>query len=165
MGVEIDEVVAGLLYERTRGAWFCFPLGALLFVPEKLCSKAWPFATKIALAAKLLRRLALVGRRIVLVVDNLYAKAELLALEGVILVSRLRSNAALFDPPLKRKPGQRGRPATYGKPFSARHLWMRRKSKRWRLEVLIYGKPVSIEAFVDVLVATAPPWVDARSWW
>lgn len=147
-------VVAGLLYEKTRGSWYCFPLAALLFVPEKLCSKAWPFATKIALAAKLLRRLALVGRRIVLVVDNLYAKAELLELEGVILVSRPRCNAALFDPPPPRPPGKRGRSATYGKQFSAAHLWGRRKSKRRKLEVLIYGKQVTIDAFVDVLVAS-----------
>jgi hypothetical protein len=101
-----------------------------------------------------LRRLALVGRRIVLMVDNLYAKAGLLELEGVILVSRLKCNAALFDAPPGRNPGRRGRPATYGKQFSAAHRWRRRLSKRRKLEVFIYGKLVTIEAFVDVLVAS-----------
>lgn len=148
-------VVAALLYEKARGAWFCFPLAALLFVPEKLCSADWPFATKIALAADLWRRLALAGRRVVLVVDNLYAKGELLALQGVIMVSRLRSDASLYDEPPKRKKGQRGRPRKRGQKHKPRQLWARRKSKRRKLEVFIYGKLVTIEAFVDVMVSSS----------
>ena len=50
-------VVLALLWEQGPGRWFCFPLGALLFVPESRCSRAFPFQTKIELAAALLRRI------------------------------------------------------------------------------------------------------------
>lgn len=147
-------MVAALLYEQRRGAWFCFPLSALLFVPQWACNKDWPFATKIALARLLLRRLGLAGRKVRLVVDNLYAKAELIWIDGVTMVSRLKSNAALYDAPAPRKKGQRGRTRKRGKKVTARHLWSRRKSKRRVLQVHIYGKLVRIEAFVDVLVSS-----------
>jgi hypothetical protein len=111
-------VVAALLVERARGAWMCFPLAALLFVPRKVCPRSWRFATKIQLAAHLIERLGLAGRRVTLVVDNLYAKGTLLAGEGVTMVSRLRCNAALYElptPPAPSPPAARSarrRPAT-----------------------------------------------------
>lgn len=146
-------VVLALLWEQGPGRWFCFPLGALLFVPERLCSRAFPFQTKIDLAAALLGRLRF-ARRVILLVDNLYAKGQLLA-EGLresdALVSRLRSNAALYEPPPPRRAGQRGRPAKRGAKVSARQLW-RRRSKRRRLAVRIYGKTVSLDAFVGTVI-------------
>jgi hypothetical protein len=123
-------------------------------VPKWACQAGWPFATKIALARLLLRRLGLAGRKITLVVDNLYAKAELIWIDGVTMVSRLKSNAALYDAPPARQKGQRGRPRKRGQKVTARHLWARRKSQRRMLRVHIYGKRVTIEAFVDVLVSS-----------
>lgn len=140
-------VVAALLWERARGAWMCFPLAALLFVPEKVCPTGWRFATKIELAAALIERLGL--GRVTLVVDNLYAKGALLARPGVTLVSRLRSNAALYALPSQRRPGERGRPRRRGEKLSARRLWRRRGGRR-RLRVHIYGKRVTIWAWVGV---------------
>ena len=147
-------VVAALLLEQAHGQWFCFPLAALLFVPEWACQAPWPFASKIELARLLLRRLALAGRKLTLVVDNLYAKAELIWIAEVTMVSRLRSNAALYDAPPPRKKGQRGRPRKRGQKVTARHLWAARKSKRRVLKAHIYGKLVTIEAFVDVLISS-----------
>ena len=90
--------------EEIQRTWLLFPLSALLFAPEKSCPAGWPFRTKIELAVCLLKRLHLCQRAIA-VVDNLYAKAQLL-LDGLrandVLVSRLRSNAALYDPPKPR---------------------------------------------------------------
>jgi hypothetical protein len=141
-------VVAGLLVERA-GRWLCFPLAALLFVPERLCPKAWRFATKIELAGALLSRLEL--GRVTLVVDNLYAKGELLEREGLTMVSRLRCNAALYELPPKRRPGQRGRPRVRGQKLSARRFWRRRSGRR-RLCVDIYGKRVTITAWVGLVI-------------
>jgi hypothetical protein len=146
-------VVLALLWEQGPGRWFCFPLGALLFVPESRCSRAFPFQTKIELAAALLRRLRF-APRVILVVDNLYAKAKLLAdglREGDVLVSRLRCNAALYIRPKPRKPGQLGRTAKRGAKKTARELW-RRRSQRRKLLVNIYGKCVTLDAFVGTMI-------------
>jgi len=148
-------VVLALLWERGRGQWFCFPLRALLFVPQKVCSATWPFVTKIELAARLVRWLEAIKRRVIVVVDNLYAKGSLreiyLAGAPVTLVSRLRSNAALYDLPTPRRPGQRGRPAVRGAKKKAWDLWQRRSQRRG-LRPWIYGKRVRIEAFVGVMI-------------
>jgi hypothetical protein len=148
-------VVLALLWERSRGQWFCFPLGALLFVPKWVCSRQWPFKTKIELAVWLIERLRFL-QRLIVVVDNLYAKAKLAAAlagreGGGVLFSRLRSNAALYELPAPRKPGQRGRPAVRGRKVSPRQLWNRRSQRR-QLKVHIYGKIVSIQAWVGVVI-------------
>ncbi len=148
-------VVMALLWER-GGKWFAFPLSALLFVQEKFCPKGWEFKTKIELAAMMIKRFSWPARRLVLVVDNLYAKAKLAGLEfdgkEVVLISRLRSNAALYELP-KRKNGP-GRPPKRGKKFSPQQLWLKR-SKREKIKARIYGKTVTIEAFVGVMVPSA----------
>jgi len=142
-------VVAALLVEHA-GRWLCFPLAALLFVPEKTCPAGWRFATKIELAATLLNRLGL--RRVTLVVDNLYAKGALLGREGVTMVSRLRANAALYDPPPARRPGVRGRPRKRGSKVSAAHLYRRRRSGLKKITVNIYGKTVSLTVWVGIVI-------------
>ena len=148
-------VLLAMLYEKARGQWFCFPLAALLFVPEWACAKGWRFQTKIELAVWLLRRLRLPGRLIV-VVDNLYAKAQLAneiisgEVRGV-LISRLRSNAAMYELPAKRRKGRRGRPAKRGKQFTPRQWWNKRSGRRI-LKAHMYGKVVALEAWVGVVM-------------
>jgi hypothetical protein len=82
------------------------------------------FQTKLVMAAELLTwaadRLQYLGLTLWVAVDGAYAKKVFLkaaAKAGVVVVSRLRRDAALFDvpvpvPPEKRK---RGKPRTYGK--------------------------------------------------
>jgi hypothetical protein len=148
-------VVLALLWERGRGQWFCFPLRALLFVPQKVCSATWPFVTKIELAARLVRWLEAIKRQAIVVVDNLYAKGPLreiyLAGAPITLVSRLRSNAALYNLPAPRRPGQRGRTAKRGAKRKAWDLWQQRGQRRV-LRPWIYGKRVWIEAFVGEVI-------------
>jgi hypothetical protein len=148
-------VVLALLGEYGPGLWVGFPLSALLFVPQAGCPKGWPFQTKIELAEILVRHLRWPVKRLVLVVDNLYAKAKLasLALDNVrcVLVSRLRSNAALYLPPQKPRKPKRGRPPVRGPKVKAKQLY-RRRSQRRSLTVRIYGKTVTLEAFVGVLI-------------
>lgn len=83
----------------------------------------WEFRTKHELALELLqhviRTLRALGSRagFVVVFDGAYAARELirpLIAEDVVVVTRLRRDAKLFDVPLN-KPGQRGRPRKYGK--------------------------------------------------
>lgn len=144
-------VVLALLFEQGKQC-FSFPLAALLFVPQKYCQKKWAFKTKIELAELLLQRFSWSGKKIILLVDNLYAKGKLaFDIANVVMVSRLRSNAALYELPKQPKKRPRGRPRLRGKKVKAHHLY-RRRSKHQHLTVNIYGKTVSFKAFVDVLM-------------
>ena len=82
------------------------------------------FQTKLVMAGELVAwavgLLKSLGRTVWVVADGAYAKKPFLraaAALRVIVVSRLRKDAALFDVPVPVPPGQRrkGRPRTYGK--------------------------------------------------
>jgi hypothetical protein len=105
------------------------PLRALLYVrrydlgslPKRL---GWQFATKLALAGRLLRwaRQALdyLGLRLWCVTDGAYAKKPFLQearRQQVVVISRLRRDAALYSVPRPVPPERRpqGRPRTYGR--------------------------------------------------
>jgi len=83
----------------------------------------WEFRTKHELALELCRTIMVTLRalgshaRFVVVFDGAYAAKTLvrpLLAEGACVVTRLRSDAKLFDIP-KATPGKRGRPRKYGK--------------------------------------------------
>lgn len=148
-------VVLALLWEYQAGKWVGFPLAALLFVPLALCSTAWPFLTKIDLAVWLLRGLRWPAPRLIIVADNLYAKAQVAAVAldsgPCVLVSRLRRNAALSLPPPSPRQPRRGRPRVRGAKRSALQLY-RCRSQRRPLRVRIYGKTVTLTAYVGVVI-------------
>jgi hypothetical protein len=56
------------------------------------------------------------GRQVIVVADMSYAAIELLAAvrQHLTVITRLRLDARLFDPPPVRQPGQRGRPRVSG---------------------------------------------------
>ena len=56
------------------------------------------------------------GRRVIVVADSSYAAIELLAAvrQQVSVITRLRLDARLFDPPPPRQPGTKGRPRVSG---------------------------------------------------
>jgi hypothetical protein len=104
------------------------PLLARLYIRQKDLAKLPPkrrpaFQTKLEQAADLLRWLvrwlAWLGKPIWLAVDGAYAKKEVLRPArqlGVVVVSRLRRDAALRSlPPTERPAGRRGPLPTYGK--------------------------------------------------
>lgn len=104
------------------------PLWALLYVREKTlgtiprCRRWKRFATKLQLAARLVEWLVPIlkraGKTVWIVVDGGYTKrpflGRVLKLGKVVVVGRLRKDAALRDlPPVLKRRG-RGRPRKYG---------------------------------------------------
>ena len=95
-------------------------------------------------------------RRVVAVADTSYAAIDLLAAvrAHLTVITRLRLDARLFDPPPPRKPGQRGRPRKAGarQPSLARRLadpataWQRVTVTGW------YGRT---ERTLDIASGTA----------
>ena len=96
-------------------------------MPRLDAKRGWEFATKHQLAAQLVTwfvatlRSWKLERVVWLVVDGAYAARPFLdavLAEGAVVVSRLRKDAALFDLPPARTPGQRGRPRKYSAKLS-----------------------------------------------
>jgi hypothetical protein len=120
-------VTIGLALRHRQWGTICLPLLAKLYVRAKDVLKLVPgrelaFKTKLELGVMLVgwaaSCLAATGRTLWLAVDGGYAKAPFLKKvikDGVIVVSRLRKDAALCTVPKAPKPGQKGRPRKYGK--------------------------------------------------
>jgi len=120
-------VVIGLALRHREWGTICLPLLAKLYIRAKDIAKlvpgrVLPFKTKLELGAMLVgwaaSCLAATGRTLWLAVDGAYAKSRFLKDvigRGVVVVSRLRKDAALCTLPKPSKPGARGRPPKYGK--------------------------------------------------
>ena len=119
-------VVLGLLASHPLWGVIALPLLARLYVRKKdLAGIDKPhrpaFATKLQMAVELMRWaktwLGMLGKPMWVVADGAYAKAAflkpLIAL-GIVVVSRLRKDSALWSVPVKQS-GKAGRPRKYGK--------------------------------------------------
>jgi DDE superfamily endonuclease len=119
--------IALVVAHRSWGT-IALALRSLLYVREvdvpKLAEKyGWEFRTKHLLAVELvlwfestIRSLGMTCQ-VWTVADGAYAARPFLdplVAKGIVVVSRLRKDAALFDLPPARRPGQRGRPRIYG---------------------------------------------------
>ena len=131
------------------------PLVGLLYVRAKDIAKIpvkyhWEFRTKLELAVE--QMLAFVelaqdaGRTVWVVVDGAYAKRPFLKplrAAGVVVVSRLRKDAALCDLPRPPKTRGRGRPRKYG----TKRLSLRRRAAQPRgwttVSCFVYGQLVT----------------------
>ena len=122
-------VTISLALRHPKWGALALPLRAMLYVRKQTMAKiprerCWhAFATKLLLAARLVRwahsLLETTGKTIWIVVDGGYTKKPflkpVLKLKGIVVVGRLRKDAALRGlPPKKKQPG-RGRPRIYGK--------------------------------------------------
>jgi hypothetical protein len=131
------------------------PLLGLMYVRAKDIVKiparhAWEFRTKLQLAAEQMLAFAKLapaaGKTVWVVADGAYAKRPFLKplrAAGVVVVSRLRKDAALCDlPPSPQRRG-RGRPRKYGK--NRMHLARRAAHPLgWEtLECFVYGRWVT----------------------
>jgi hypothetical protein len=134
------------------------PLRAMLYVRNKTLptipkERGWTFRTKLVLAARLVQWMAGVvqaaGKKLWVVVDGAYTKLPFLKpalAAGVVVVGRLRKDAALRDLPPKLRRGQRrgrGRPRKYGK--NKISLAKRAGQKRgWQtVQCTVYGEMVT----------------------
>lgn len=136
------------------------PLRAMLYVRQKTLasipqSRRWQrFATKLQLAARLVEWLAPLLKRaektVWVVIDGGYTKRpflrRVLKIPKVVVVGRLRKDAALRDLPPKLKRGQRrgrGRPRTYGKNKISLAKRMG-QTRGWQtVDCHVYGQPVT----------------------
>lgn len=131
------------------------PILSKLYVRRKNLKslpKRWPFQTKLEQAADMVEWAAtctrFYGKMLWIVVDGAYAKRPFLKramIAGAVVVSRLRKDAALFDLPPARTPGQRGRPRKYGKKRIS--LAKRAGSRRgWsKITCQMYGRDETVE--------------------
>ena len=125
-------VALALLVTHPSWGTIALALQSLLYVREidvpKLAEKYdWKFRTKHQLAVELvlwfestIRPLGMTCE-VWAVADGAYAARPFLdplVKKGIVVVSRLRKDAALFDEPAARQPGQRGRPRIYGDKLS-----------------------------------------------
>ena len=112
------------------------------------CDQAHPFLTRQQIAAQMIRdtRDALPGRMIRIAADGQYATKEVVeAASGIEsnLVSRMRSDAAIYQLPPKRKRFKRGRRKKKGRRLPTPKQLAARRTKEWRsVHVLAYGKTV-----------------------
>ena len=134
------------------------PLRAMLYVRQKTMptiprKRRWKFRTKLDLAARLVEWIAPIvqkaGKTLWVVGDGFYTKLPFLkrALSaGVVVIGRLRKDAALRDLPPVLRPGERrgrGRPRKYGK---NRFSLAKRAGQRrgWQtVECTLYGEQVT----------------------
>jgi hypothetical protein len=158
--------LALLARHRLWGA-IALPVLARLYVRRQDVAKLppWygrPFRTKLELAAELVRWLARwlrwLNQELWLTCDGFYAKRPLLRAAraaGVVVVSRLRKDAALRTLPPPRGPGRPGRPAVYG-PGRVSLAKRAGQNRGWRrLTVELYGEWV--EKVYKTFLATWRP--------
>jgi hypothetical protein len=150
----------------------------MLLAPVPWAGRVWalPFLTALAPSARFARErgrrhkrltdrarqlLLLVarwlpGRRLIAVADSSYAAIELLAAvrRHLTVVTRLRLDARLFDPPPPRRPGTRGRPRLSGarQPTLAERL--ADPGTRWR-RVTVAGWYGRTERRIELVSGTA----------
>lgn len=131
------------------------PLLGLMYVRAKDIVKIpaqyrWEFRTKLQLAVQQMRSFAelakAAGKAVWVVADGAYAKRSFLkplGAAGVVVVSRLRKDAALFDLAAQPKKRRRGRPRTYG--TKRMHLRPRAAHPRGWTSVacFLYGRRVT----------------------
>lgn len=112
------------------------------------CDKAHPFLTRQQIAAQMIRntRDALPQRAIRVAADGQYATREVVNAAAAArsnLVSRLRSDAAIYALPPKRKRFKRGRRKKRGRRLPTPKRLAKRRKTGWRtVTVLAYGKRV-----------------------
>ena len=164
-------VTISLALRHPKWGAMALPLRAMLYVrrqtmPSIPKCRGWRFASKLQLAARLLEWIVPIlkkaGKTVWVVVDGGYTKRPFLkralALSKVVVVGRLRKDAALRDLPPKLGKGQRrgrGRPRKYGK--NKISLAKRAGHRRGWLttQCTLYGETVS--KTYKTFLATYPP--------
>ncbi len=133
---------------------FALPVLARLYRSEKVCqAMKIPHKKKTELALELISSLckSLPKRPIVLVGDNAFANRTVL--RGLptrtTFVGRGLMNAAVFERPWPRKPGERGKTRVRGNRLATPQERAQNSESKWNtVQVEIYGKPETVKVIV-----------------
>ena len=152
-------VTISLALRHPKWGAMALPLRAMLYVRRKTMAtipswRHWRFATKLQLAARqvewIVPILKRAGKTVWIVIDGGYTKRpflrRVLKLSKVVIVGRLRKDAALRSLPPILKLGQRrgrGRPRKYG-PNKISLAKRAGQTRGWKtIECTLYGKTVT----------------------
>ncbi len=136
-------VCFGLLFQFGTG-WLFFPISALLYVRKKYIAISSQFKTKLELGVEIIENLEVPDWiHLIVITDGFYGAKKKFAFKllekGRDIVSRIRKDAAIYEPPPEKKIKKRGRPRKYGNRL---HIKQLAESKNFftPTEVTIYGK-------------------------
>jgi len=163
-------VTVGLL-RHIKDRWACLPLAARFYLPQAALVARKPtmrrgrdvpeFRTKLEQAAEMLTEVAafFAGVPVLAVADSWFGNNGLVKpMREAIgmqfqLLSRLRSNTTLHALPPPRRPGQRGRPRTYGARLgSTAQMAAQLRGEAQPYTVDLYGQVRTVTASTAVLM-------------
>ena len=140
-------VLTGLLWALPGGRWLFFALAVTRYVSHKAIRPDEVFRTKLELGLAAIDDWGLpTWVHLTVVADNGYDRKSFvlgLLARGYDLVTRLRKDAAVYDLPPPRQPGQRGAPRKYG-PRLYLHKLAGQKDRFQSLQVHMYGKTLTL---------------------
>jgi hypothetical protein len=146
-------VVVGITIRTFDKTW-CLPVLVRLYRSKKRCAaEGRTYRTCQALAVELLALLAkaLPERQIVMVGDADYTNSTLIKgrPSNVTILGRSRLDAAIYEPPPPRRPGQMGRPRVRGARLPSPQEQAADPKAAWRrVKVAVYGKTVTVRVLV-----------------
>ena len=153
-------VCLAALAEQGCGHSVALFLSCALYVQKKACQSGRTFATKLVLAADLVKALPIPPEtQVIAVCDGAYAKKNFVApvtLSGRQVISRLRSDTPFYDlpPARKKRPNGKyapGRPKAYGRKYKAQ-TWAATMGT-WRdITLVLYGRPVTLQIKTRVVL-------------
>lgn len=158
-----DWVVIAVVVQVGAAAWIALPFWVALYCPKKIVRRKAEFRTRLELTVEALKTVRTwFAGPITLLADGAYNNASLilpLRSLAIELVSRLRSDAALWIPDVPRRAkGKRGRKPTRGPRLPSLKTLARSRSAFTKIKAAIYGKTVTllvreVEAYWEPLKA------------
>ena len=136
------------------GKTWSLPVMVRLYRSKKRCAaESREYRTCQQLAAEMLRLLAevLANHRIIIVGDAAYSNSSLIKNRpaNVTLVGRARLDAAIYEPPPVRRPGEKGRPRVRGARLPSPQEQAAADDAPWqRFEIEVYGKVATVQVLV-----------------
>jgi DDE superfamily endonuclease len=154
-------VTLALLVRHPLWACIGLPLRAVMYVRRKDIASVprharVTFRTKLEMAAELIdwvaKRLHFLGKSVWVVMDGAYGKRPVLRsakINNIVVVSRLRKDARLYNAPKRVRVRRRGRPRKYGTPISLARRGVH--ARGWQTDTFtLYGAvvPKTYKTFV-----------------
>jgi hypothetical protein len=128
--------------------WICFPFLSKLFIPREHFGDQSQFKSRIDIAIEMLSIIKEhIKLNITVVTDGLYSKMALVRFSiknKISLISRLRSDVALYRKYSQPKKRKRGRPRKYGKRISMKRM-SQNNHQFEKITLNLYGKEQTIK--------------------